>query len=167
MNPRDLTDAHVRALLDPPGSWENRWQPDLMPGDWGHAYEAGLVGWSEGTGAFVTFNGKTIITEAQHIADGLSDEQAETLSLAGHGSSPMRFVMQSAKWGSQMTALVDGMRALGLMDNCPISDRPRCTPAGRLVLALRERIQAGREAGSRLPDADAACERWESEKDER
>src|SRR5690606_7211839 len=82
---------------------------------------------------------EALLSEAQRIAEGLTEEQAETVSLAEHGSYPLRFVTQSARRGAQSTALVDGLRALGLMDDCPISDRPRQTPLGKLVAALRER----------------------------
>lgn len=126
MTLQDLTDAHVRALIDPPGSWENRWQPDLMPGDWGHAYEAGLVGWSEGTGAFVTFNGKAIIAEAQRIADGLSPREVSIMTDEA-----------SAFYTDEVERLVE----LGLLTKTkgPPFSKYDETPAARLVLALRER----------------------------
>lgn len=134
----DITDAHVRALLDL-GSND----------DFAHMHAVDVLqgfGWKEA-------DAQRIKAEAQRIAEGLSDEQARHLE---PDCEPI------------FSPVADAMDALGLVKVVYHHIwRVLPTPAGRLVAALRERNQLEREAGSRLPDSDTRCERWESEKDER
>lgn len=129
----ELTDPMVRALLNPPGCSEE---------DFREAQRAGLVSSVPDPGLgrrlcpALDSVGADILAEAQRIMDVLTDDDVEVLK---SDPTALRSVMQSVKWGAEMTAMVSKMRDAGLMRDCPISDRPTKTPAGRLVLALRER----------------------------
>lgn len=120
-----LTDAHVRALLDPGGCSDE----DFMD-----AAAAGLVvaevsinacDYPERRGSRHTDDGDRILAEAQRIAEGLDDVEAEMLGGVGifHINRARRLI------------------AIGLIIEKvppPYGDH-RVSPAGRLVLALRER----------------------------
>lgn len=133
-----LTDAHVRALLDPPG---------CAGEDFGAAHDAGLVRMKWGRLEH-TDEGRRALTEAQRIADGLSPRQAA--SLAAVARHPEGDVIMAS------SAAVDFVvRDLArLTHRGDDRDLLHITPLGRLVLALHERRKLEREAGPRLPDAD-------------
>lgn len=153
----DLTDAHVRALLAPEGCTQD---------DFYAAEDAGLMlnlPAARGLGAYagLSHDGRWALTEAQRIADGLSPRQAA--SLAAVARHPEGDVVMASSAAVDLVVR-DIARLTHRGDD---RDLLHITPLGRLVRALHERRKLEREAGSRLPDSDPRCERWESEKDER
>lgn len=167
MKLEDLTDAHVRALLDldsdavfylravihTPGiRWgRDEWRRALLDAnairsDIEHGDDPLPLGLA--------------LAEAQRIAEGLTVHGWRHLDIAADDSGTRHTVDGDVAGWLAGRGLVSWGRPDGRFTM-------KLRPAGRLVLALRERRKLEREAGSRLPDADEACERWEHEKDER
>lgn len=111
----DLTDAHVRALLDPDG---------CSVEDWEETVAAGLAFRDHGYSHPTT---KALLAEAQRIADALFPDEVATLR-----EDTTCFYLDDARVPEQHGLLrrLPGHHAIGGYE---------VTPAGRLVLALRER----------------------------
>lgn len=130
-----LTEAHVRSLLFAKHGSIRYSQPYLDMGVeapdaecWGEARLAGLVVWDSGTDRpVVTQRGDDALEEAGRIAAGLTEYEVDVLRSVVAG--PRK------QWGGAVGQAYECLRSSGCL-----TEEFEAKPAGRLVLALRDRV---------------------------
>lgn len=128
MNLSDLTDGLVRVLLDPPGAYDTR--------AWHDAHARDLVTVGDG-GPCLDARGVELVEEAGRVARDLSSEDVRVLGdVALDGGRGWRW-MPDGRAGREFAKV--GLVAVNPAPRNASDVEAAILPAGRLVLALRER----------------------------